>query len=69
MVVDEFRAARLEKGWSQEKLAALAGVSRTGVTMIENGERRPTLSFCRRLAKALEINLSSAIASVEGRIT
>lgn len=68
MVVEELKAARVEKGWSQEKLADEARVSRTGVSMIEGGKRRPTLAYCRRLATALEIDLSSLIASVEERV-
>jgi transcriptional regulator with XRE-family HTH domain len=65
-VVALIKQARLEMGWSQATLAGKAGVSRTGVTMVENGDRRPTLYFCHALAKALGRDLSEFVAKAEG---
>jgi len=64
-VVAKLKAARTERGWSQERLAKAAGVSRTGVTMIENESRNPSLVFCHALARALELDLSDVISEVE----
>ena len=46
-------------------LAEAAGVSRTGVTMIENGKRNPTLLYCHVPTKALELDLSGLIKEAE----
>jgi DNA-binding XRE family transcriptional regulator len=64
-VVALIKQARQEKQWSQAALAKKAGVSRTGVTMVENGDRRPTLYFCHALAKALDRELSEFVEAVE----
>lgn len=64
-VVARLKEARQRKGWSQEKLAEKAGVSRTGITMVESGERRPTLMFCHALTTALGVSLSEIIAGLE----
>ena len=61
----KLKAARTERGWSQERLAKAAGVSRTGVTMIENNERNPSLVYCHALAAALGLDLSELIGEVE----
>ena len=64
-VVALIKQARQEKQWSQAALAEKAGVSRTGVTMVENGDRRPTLYFCHALAKALDRELFEFIREAE----
>jgi transcriptional regulator with XRE-family HTH domain len=64
-VVALIKQARQEKGWSQAMLAEKAGVSRTGVTMVENGDRRPTLYFCHALAAALDRDLSEFVRKAE----
>jgi transcriptional regulator with XRE-family HTH domain len=47
------RAARIEQGLSQKRLAELAGLSRTGLRHIESLETSPTLYSLLRVAKAL----------------
>ena len=64
-MVARLKKARTEKGWSQATLAEKAGVSRTGITMTENGDRNPTLVFCHSLAKALDVQLSDVISAEE----
>ena len=63
------REVRTRRGLSQEKLAELADLDRTFVSMIERGKRRPTLETAKRLAGALNIPLSAMIASAERRKT
>jgi len=63
------REVRTRRGLSQEKLAELANLDRTFVSMIERGKRRPTLETAKRLAGALNIPLSAMIASAERRKT
>ena len=40
------KAARQDKGLSQEELARLAGVSRQTINMIERGDFNPSLHLC-----------------------
>ncbi len=48
------REERNKLGWSQEILAARAGVHRTYIGMIERAEKNITLENIERLAKALK---------------
>ncbi len=54
----KLRTVRLEKGLSQEKLAEIAGLHRTFVSMVERGKRNVTLATVEKLAKALEVSLA-----------
>lgn len=49
------RAARLAIGLSQEQLAALAGIHRTYVGMLERGEKNVTIYNIERIALALKV--------------
>ncbi len=48
---------RREKGFSQEKLAALANMHRTYIGMIERAEKNVTLQNVEKIALALELSL------------
>jgi len=48
-------ALREEKGLSQSALARLVGTSQSAISQIESGERNPSFSTIREIAKALEI--------------
>lgn len=63
------REVRTRRGFSQEKLAELADLDRTFVSMIERGKRHPTLETAKSLAEALDVPLSTMIASAERRKT
>ncbi len=63
------REVRIRRGLSQEKLAELADLDRTFVSMIERGKRHPTLETAKSLAEALDVPLSTMIASAERRKT
>lgn len=47
------RAARKEKGWTQEQLAFEAGIKRAYLSEIEGGKRNPTLDVVEKIAAAL----------------
>jgi len=66
-VVAALKERRLASGLSQARLAEAAGISRTAVTMIEAGQRNPTLFVCHALAKALDLQLWPLIRKVEGQ--
>ena len=50
---ERMKAARKEKGFSQDDLARAVGVSRQTVNRIERGDYNPTLNLCVALCKAL----------------
>jgi transcriptional regulator with XRE-family HTH domain len=59
------KAVRELRGVSQEKLAELAEIDRTYVSMIERGKRQPTLEVASRIANALSTKLSEIIRQAE----
>jgi transcriptional regulator with XRE-family HTH domain len=50
------RLIRRSYGWSQETVAALAGLHRTEVQKLESGKRDPRLRTIVRLARALRVD-------------
>ncbi len=48
---------RLKKGWTQEKLAFEAEVSKAGMCFIESGKRSPTVNTLEKIAAALEVHI------------
>lgn len=52
----KLRQIRAERGWSQEQLAASAGVSLNYIGNLERGEQGPSLNIILRLARAFEID-------------
>lgn len=55
---DKLRQVRKEKGVSQEKLAALAGLHRTYVSSVERGERNISLLNIEKLSLALGVSMA-----------
>lgn len=49
---------RLAKGWSQSELARRAGTRQANISKLENGLANPTVDFLRRVAEALETDLT-----------
>lgn len=47
------REERVKKGWSQEELGRIVGVSTAAISAIENEARKPSLEVAFRIAKAL----------------
>lgn len=52
---DRIRALREVRGFGRLELARLAGMSRSGIMMIENGHRDPRLATLRAIARALRV--------------
>jgi transcriptional regulator with XRE-family HTH domain len=61
----ELRKARLAAGLTQEELAFRADVSRNYVSLLELGEKSPTVQVLLRLCKALGVKASKLIARIE----
>ena len=53
MLGDELRKARLGAGMTQEELAFKADVSRNYISLLELGQKSPTVQLLLRLCKAL----------------
>jgi len=59
------RQLRQEKGLSQEELADRAGLHRTYISQIERGIKSPSLRSLERIARALDVQLSTLIKKME----
>ena len=55
--MNKLHEIREEKGVSLRELAKLAGVSKTQINEIENGQSDPTLKTMCRIAKALHMKI------------
>ena len=59
------RQLRLEREMTQEVLSGLAGISRTHLSEIENGDDKANVETLWRIAEALGMKLSELIRMVE----
>ncbi len=60
------RSRREARGFSQEELAARAGIHRTYVSSIELGKVRLGLDIAKKVADGLGTTLSALLADAEG---
>jgi transcriptional regulator with XRE-family HTH domain len=61
------RAVRLERGFSQEQLAARASVDRTFVGKLESGRHQPSLAVVFKLADAIGLPPEELVRMVRQR--
>lgn len=61
------KSLRLKKSLSQVQLADKGGFDRNYIGMIERGERNPSLINLKRLADALEVELSVLVKIKTGK--
>ena len=66
-VIQALRDERKKKGLSQERLATMAGLSRTGVRHVESGQFRPTLYTMLKLAEALDLDFPGLLRKVRSQ--
>lgn len=59
------RAFRLDQGFAQEELAALAGIERSHMGKVEPGEHLPSLALILKVAAALNITGTELMAATE----
>ncbi|WP_130439529.1 helix-turn-helix transcriptional regulator [Streptomyces sp. BK239] len=59
------REARVQLGWSQERLSVESGLDRTYVSGLERGKRNPSLLTQARLADALGTPLYVLVKQAE----
>ena len=58
---------RKERGWSQQELAAQAGLDRAYLSTVEKGKQNITIGAAARIAAALDTTLSALIEEETGR--
>ena len=58
---------RKEHGWSQQELAAQAGLDRAYLSTVEKGKQNITIGAAARIAAALDTTLSALIEEESGR--
>jgi transcriptional regulator with XRE-family HTH domain len=68
MVGAEIRRAREAAGLTQEKLAELARIHRTYVSLLEREKKSPTVAMLFRLCSVLGVRPSVVIARVEASV-
>ena len=66
MFGEALRRFRVERGWSQERLAAEAGVTLNYVGNLERGEQGPSLYVLIKIARALQIDLPTLLQDFRG---
>ncbi|NCE64732.1 XRE family transcriptional regulator [Pseudoflavonifractor sp. 524-17] len=62
------RTLRKEKRLSQDVLSGLAGIARTHLTMIENGNKQANFETLWRIALALNMRPSELVKKIEEEI-
>lgn len=55
------KAARVNRGYSQEQCAKAVGVSRSTYIKYENGETAPSVNMARTIADFLKTNLDDLV--------
>lgn len=59
------RYLRTKKHMSQEELSFVSQVNKNYISDLERGTRNPTLKVLEKIAKALEIDLSTLLQGLE----
>jgi len=62
------KALRKSRGWSQNKLAHVSGLTSGHVSQIESGKRRPTLTSAIALATALGVNIDALLTNPQPQL-
>jgi transcriptional regulator with XRE-family HTH domain len=62
------RQIRKERGWSQERTAAQAGIDRITLVNIETGKSSPTVETLQKLASALAVEVGDFFPKAQGAL-
>ncbi len=63
-VISRLVEVRVKKRISQNRLAELTGLSRSGIRHLESGETNPTLYSLLRISRALNVKIGRLIGSI-----
>jgi transcriptional regulator with XRE-family HTH domain len=61
MIGENIRIERLKKGWSQEHMACMMGISQAAYSKIESGHTTMSLPRLYEIANLLEINIADLL--------
>ena len=61
------RLLRAERGWSQEQLAAEAGLNRTYLSAVERSEQNISLDNIYKISQALGVTASNLLVASAGK--
>jgi transcriptional regulator with XRE-family HTH domain len=64
-IIDEIAKKRKETGLSHQKLAELAQIDRSTISLIENKKRNPSFLIILKLCRALDISLAKILKKYE----
>lgn len=65
MLGDEIRNARVAAGLTQEELAYRADISRQYVSLLELGQKSPTVDVLINLCRAMDVSAGAMISRIE----
>ena len=65
IISSNIKRIRTDAGWSQADLAKNSGVSPAAISLIEKGERIPSLVVTRKLASALKVSEAEITGALE----
>ena len=61
---DRLKFLRQEQEWSQEDLAAKAGIGRVFISQVENGHKEPCLTIIETLADTFDLTITEFMRDV-----
>ena len=59
MFCDMLKRLRMDRGWTQQELADKAKLSKSTISMLEKGERKPSFEVLETLADIFNVNLDT----------
>ena len=57
----EIQKARIDKGWKQNDLRLLLGLTKQQMSLLENNKRDPRLSLIRQVARVLGVPVTQLV--------
>jgi transcriptional regulator with XRE-family HTH domain len=66
MIGARIKQVRLQRGWSQARLADHTGIKREHISRLENGHNVPTVGTMQRIARVLGISLAQLLTDKTG---
>jgi len=61
------KTMRKARGFTQQKLAEMVGVSRTYIQTLESNRRLPSMKLLQNLARALDVSLSDLVSDNQNK--
>lgn len=69
MFGQKIKKLRIDKGYSQERLAQLVGATHTAVSLWENGKAFPRMGMVMKLSKVLGVEPSELVGTLDNELT